>query len=130
MSFTTDVTTDIGKVRLLIPDRYSTAPIFQDDEVSALLTLENNNLKRSAALGIEIIATDQAMIQKVIKTLDLSTDGAKLSDALLKRAGLLRESASFNEAELGLLFDTAEWVVDDFTERERYIKEVMRNLTS
>ena len=119
MTFTYDLTTDRGKVRLLVPDRVSTDYLFQDDEIDAFLSVEVASVKRAAALCLETIASDIAMIDKVIKLLDLQTDGAKTSDALLKRAATLREQADneditdhFDYIEYSDLteFNTAEWV--------------------
>jgi hypothetical protein len=127
MAFTFDVTADAGRVRLLIPDRSATEYLFDDDEIAALLALEGGNVRRAAALGLETAASDQALTLKVIRLLDLSTDGAKTSDALLKRAGELRRQADVAEmAEAGGAFDVAEWVPNDFAWRERVWNEALR----
>jgi hypothetical protein len=55
--------------------------------------MESGNVRLAAALALETIASDTEMVDKVITIMDLSTDGAKTSDALLKRAALLREQA-------------------------------------
>lgn len=94
--------TDIGLVRLLIPD---TAPvtqgrlpdsapafIFTDEQIEGFLRLNSNNVKLAAADAIDTVATDEALISKVIKTEDLQTDGAKLLEAMRKRAVELRRS--------------------------------------
>lgn len=97
VSLPVDVTTPLGQVRLLIPDRGGSLPdgtnffVFGDDEIAAFLSIEGGSVRLAAALAIETIASDTAMVDKVIETLDLKTDGAKVSDALLKRAALLRE---------------------------------------
>ncbi len=88
-----DYTTPAGQVRLLIPDTDTTAFVFVDDEITAFLALELGNVFRAAALAIETIATNEALVLKVIDTLDVKTDGARLSDALLKRATQLRARA-------------------------------------
>ena len=86
------LTSDIGRVRLLIPDRSLDLFVFQDDEIEAFLEIEGG-VKLATALALETIASDIAMVDKVIRIMDLSTDGAKTSDALLARAKLLREQA-------------------------------------
>jgi hypothetical protein len=58
--------------------------------------------------------------------LDVTTDGAKLSDALLKRAALLRQQAANNVT--GGSFDWAEMVPNDFSARERIYNEALRDL--
>lgn len=129
MAFTYDVTTDAGKVRLVIPDNDSSNYVFEDDEIDAFLTLEDSNVRRAAALALETIASNEAHTLKVIKLLDLQTDGAKTSDALLKRATALRKQADdADAATAGGAFDIAEWVVDDFSADERLQKQWMRGV--
>jgi len=125
MAFTYDVTTAAGQVRLLIPDRNAGDYVFEDTEIDAFLSIEGSNVKRAAAMGIETIASNTAMVLKVIRLLDLTTDGAKTSDALLARAKLLRAQADDEDVAGG--FDIAEMVVDDFTYRERLRKEALRS---
>ena len=124
MAFTYVLSTDIGKVRLLIPDRISSDFIFDDDEITAFLSVESSSVKRAAALALETIASDIAMVDKVIKLLDLQTDGAKTSDALLKRAATLRDQADneditdhFDYIEFSDLneWNTEEWVVKNIS---------------
>lgn len=128
MAFTFDVATARGQVRLLIPDRAAADPLFQDDEIDALLTLEGSSVRLAAALGLETLASDNAQTLKVIRLLDLTTDGAKTSDALLKRAERLRSQAAEAEmAEDGGLFDVAEMVTNQFAWRERIYNEALRD---
>lgn len=101
-----DMATPIGVVRLLVPDMTTDTGddtgsyLFSDAMLTALLTLYNGNVKRAAARGIEIIATDQALLTKVIRTDDLSVNGATLADALLKQAKALRDDADQDDANL------------------------------
>lgn len=127
MAFTFDVSTAVGRVRLLIPDRTADDPLFTDTELTALLDLEGDDVRGAAALALETIAADQVLTLKVIKSLDLQTDGAKVSDALLKRAELLRAQAADAEAaEDSGAFDIAEWAPTVFAYRERLTKEAQR----
>lgn len=124
---TGDLTTDLAKVRLLLHDTDSSNPLFQDEEINAMLALEGNNVKRAAALGKETIAGNQVLVLKVIRLMDLSTDGAAVARELRQQAAMLREQAAEEEAnDAGGSFDIAEWVVDDFTSRERLNKEALR----
>lgn len=125
MAFSYDPTTPIGRVRLLIPDTKPDAYVFDDDELSAFLGLEGH-VKRAAALSLETIASNEAMVLKVIRLLDIQTDGAKTADALLKRAALLRDQAEDDEFAVNAAFDVAELVYDDFTYRERLQKQAFR----
>lgn len=123
MVFSYDLKTDAGRVRLLIPDRSEAEPLFQDEELQAFIDLEGS-VKSAAALALETAASDQAMVLKVIRLLDLQTDGARVAEALLKRAESLR--AQDAAAEVDGLIDIAEMVVDDFSARERLWKEALR----
>jgi len=128
LAFTYDLTTDIGKVRLLIPDRTET-PLyfFEDDEITYLLTAEGSNIKRATALGLETMASDEAYVQKMIKLMDLTTNGPAVSEELRARAASLRKQADDEDAATTAEFDIAEWVVNDFSFRERVDKEALRD---
>lgn len=93
-----DPTSVTGQIRLLIND---TGPnsVFTDAEITAFLTLESGSVKRAAAQAIDTIADNEALVAKVITDHDLSMDGAKVADALRKRAAALRAQAA-QEAEL------------------------------
>nr|DAW17372.1 MAG TPA: hypothetical protein [Caudoviricetes sp.] len=95
--------TTIGQVRLLIPDTEKlenladpTAEavyIFDDHQIQAFLTLYSNNVKRAAAQAKLVLATSEALINKVIRTADYTTDGAKLGAELRAQAKQLQEEA-------------------------------------
>ncbi len=125
MAFTYDLSTDAGKVRLLVPDNKAASYIFEDDEIDLFLALEGG-IKKATAMALETIASNEALVLKVIKLLDVQTDGAKVSDALLKRAALLRSQAEDDALADGDGFEIAEMVVDDFTYRDRVWKQGLR----
>ena len=90
-------TTDVGKVRLLCTD--VTEPyIFSDEQITAFLDVTGGNVKRAAALALDVIASDEVLLTKVIRTDDLSVDGAKVADALRKNAQALRDQANADDA--------------------------------
>ena len=125
--FTYDPTTDRGRVRMLITDRNAATEIFNDGEIDAYLLMMGSNVLRAAALALMTIASEEALQLKVIKLLELTTDGAKLADSLRALALQYQEKADLAEAgEAGGAFDIAELVVDDFTYRERLDKEALR----
>ncbi|NBU93961.1 MAG: hypothetical protein EBS18_05415 [Actinobacteria bacterium] len=98
-----DYFTQIGQVRLLIPDTeqlenpkdLSEDPqyIFSDAQIQAFLALYNSNIKRAAAAAKLALATSEALISKVIKTYDFATDGAKLGAELRAQAKQLQDEA-------------------------------------
>lgn len=125
MTFTYDVATNTGKVRLLIPDRNLDDYVFEDEEIAAFLAMETT-IRSTAALALETIASDQAMVLKAIRLMDLSTDGPKVADSLMKRAAELRaqDEAILDEEDAG--FEIAEWVVDDHSYDEKLLNEYLR----
>jgi hypothetical protein len=96
-----DVTTDNGKVRLLLNDvdEDENAVVFTDDEIQAFLDLEGGSVKRAAAQAIDTNASNEALASKVLRSQDLATDGAKVADAMRKHADRLREQADRDDAE-------------------------------
>ena len=97
-----DYSSGIGQVRLLIPDveqlddpsGVATASyLFNDDQIQAFLSIYANNIKKAAAQAKLVLATSETLINKVIKTYDLSTDGAKLGAELRAQAAELRAEA-------------------------------------
>lgn len=128
MAFSYDVSTDRGKVRLLAVDTRSASYIFDDEEIDAFLSLQSSSVYRAAALALDTIAANEALILKRVTSLDLSTDGPATAKALREQAEQLREQAKEDEArEDGGAFDIAEMVVDQFTRSERYWNQVQRN---
>jgi hypothetical protein len=124
-TFTYDLDTQIGEVRLLTNDKYVNEPIFYDEEITTFLRLEGFSTYKAAAKCLETIAADEVMVQKVIKLLALSTDGARVAAELRANASALRAQANEDPTGAGEI-DIAEWVVDDFTRRERIINELER----
>lgn len=104
-----DYTTAIGQVRLLVPDveqltdltnpTADAAYLFSDSQVQALISLYSNNIKRAAAQAKLILASSEALISKVIKTDDLTTDGAKLGAELRAQSKMLMDEADKDAAE-------------------------------
>lgn len=117
MAFTYDVSTDRGKVRLLITDVQEANPLFQDAEIDAFLTL-NTSVRLAAAAALEVIAASEVLVLKKIVNLDLETDGPAVARELRELAKQLRAQ----DANVGA-FDIAEQIHDDFTLREYWDKQ-------
>ncbi len=100
-----DYTTDIGRVRLLITDTDEASPIFSDAQIEAFLDIEGDVLKLGAARALETIAVNEALVQKRIKLLDLSTDGPAVAKALQDAAKHLREEVAKEDADAEQEFD-------------------------
>jgi hypothetical protein len=99
--------TAIGQVRLLIPDveqldnladpSAAAEYIFNDAQIQAFLSMNKNNVKRSAAQAKLTLATSEALINKVIRSYDFATDGAKLGAELRAQADQLQKDADRDE---------------------------------
>lgn len=132
MAFTYDLTTSIGQVRMLIPDRahsVETPALFTDAELTALLSLEDSDVRRAAAQALEIILTDEVRLERTITSASgesLTWDRAAQVQALRQRAATLRQDAADAEADDEPLFATAELVTNPFTARERRFKQAQR----
>lgn len=87
---TTDPSTPVGLVRLLIPDLDTTNPLFTDQQITALLGINGQRPRLAAAEALDAAASSEVMVSKVIKTQDLQTDGSKVSAELRARAATLR----------------------------------------
>lgn len=101
-----DPSTDVGMVRLLLSD-VSEPYVFADNEVTAFLTMEGGDVKLAAAQAIDVNATNELLASKVLRSQDVSTDGAKLADAMRKHAAELRRQAREDDDAEGF-FDVVE----------------------
>lgn len=87
-------------VRLLIADTDTANRIFSTRQIAQFLRLCGGNVRRAAAQALDVLAANEALVSKVIKTQDLSTDGAKVADALRKQAAELRRQADTGEDDV------------------------------
>ena len=98
-----DYATVIGQIRLLIPDveqlenladpTADASYLFDDHQIQAFATLYSDNVKRAAAQAKLVLATSESLINKVIRTADYTTDGAKLGAELRAQAKALQDEA-------------------------------------
>lgn len=84
-------------VRLLIADTSTANRMFSTRQIAQFLRLNVDNTRRAAAQALDVMASNEAMVSKVIRTQDLSTDGAKVAEALRKQAAELRRQADAGE---------------------------------
>lgn len=82
---------DLGYVRLLISDTQNgPGRVFSDEEVTEVLRREGN-VKLAAAVLLLIIAGNEALVAKAIRTQDLQTDGPKVAAEMRLLAAVYRE---------------------------------------
>lgn len=98
----------VEQVRLLIADTDNSALIFWDDQLEAFLTLEGGSVKLAAAQALDTIASNEALVSKVISTQDASTDGAKVAETLRKHAANLRGQVAAADEAAGFFFDVVD----------------------
>ena len=128
MTATYNLNTIVGQLRLLaIKDTDTTDPVFTDEEYTVFHSFEGSNMRRAVARVLETVASSELYIQKVIKLLDISTDGAKLADAMLKQAKEQRKQADIEEQRDGDWWDIAEQNVSEFAAREIWMNEWLRD---
>lgn len=124
VDFTYNLETPVGQVRLRIKDKDGKNPIFTDQELTYFLTAEGDNVALAAALALETMAADPLLLSKRIRLPDYEVDQSTAGKGLLDVAKAIRQRVA-EEADEGAL-DIAEWVVDDFTYRQRLQNEVLR----
>jgi len=90
-----DYSLPLGQVRLLITDTSDVVGdrIFTDDQLDAFYTLNAENVKRTAAQALLVMAASEVLVSKKIRTQDLSTDGPAVSAELRALAQRLNDEA-------------------------------------
>lgn len=118
MTFSYDIASgnDRDYLRLLITDTDASAFVFEDAEIDAFL-VRGGNVLLGAATALETLGSNEALVSKRIKILDLTTDGPAVAAALMARAKALREQALLGpDAEPA--FAIAEEIYNEFGLRE------------
>lgn len=123
--FPPDYSTAVGQIRLLIPDveqlpdlanpAADDSYLFNDEQLQAFASLYSNNVKRAAAQAKLVLATSETLINKVIRTSDYTTDGAKLGAELRAQAKALQDEADKDDlndsydSSFIIVSQTAKW---------------------
>ena len=127
MTFTYQIndlaTNDVTKLRLLINDTVDAGHIFEDEELTAFLAMEGN-VALAAARALEVIASNEVLVQKRIKTLELSTDGPAEAEALLKIAKSYRDTWEASN-DTGADFEIVSVGVDQFSRQQIWWNEFL-----
>ena len=125
MAFTYDLSTEAGKVRLLITDTDHDNEIFSDSEINTFLSLTavdgSNDINLASAVALETIAASEALVQKKIKLLDLTTDGPAVATSLRAAAKILRDQSE-NESYI----DWSEMSLNQFAARNIIWNDALR----
>jgi hypothetical protein len=102
MSFTYDVTTSRGKVRLLITDTDSSDYVFEDAEIDAFLSMKSSDIYESGALACETWARSQAKLYKMDQEGDRTIQRYTPTE-LLKLAQAIRIAAQSGSIDIGAI---------------------------
>lgn len=116
-------------MRLLLGDTNTVdadKQIFDDAEIDAFLSLGDSEVLLASAFGAEGIASSELYVQKVIKIMDLQTDGAKTAAEWRQKAKQWRKAYEDSLDDPDGAFDYAEMVFDQFSARERVAKQALR----
>ena len=106
MAFTYLLNTDIGKVRLLVPDNDATSYLLEDDEIAYFLTSE------STLLGAAV-ACCQQLARRFAQRPDFTADGLTMRNA--ERARAFAERAVELERSAGSISTATLNRVDGFS---------------
>ena len=98
LASTTASTKNIALVRLLIPDNQGEPEnIFEDEEITAFLELEGNNLYFAAAQALDTIANDINLTYKSIEVMDVVVDAVSAAKEFRYRSAVLRTQGAQKE---------------------------------
>lgn len=101
-----DLTTDAGKVRLLISDVDEDNHVFDDAEIDVFLDLTGDVVLLAAALALETVAANEVLILKYVRSRGLDLDGPSVGRELRQQAKQWRDQAAADaEADDEYTFD-------------------------
>ena len=116
MAFTYVLTTDIGKVRLLIGDNDATSYQFEDDEITAFLTMASSDIYMAASYALESWASTLSASLKSEKIGDYSYTSETVANKIALAKKYASESAAkpvFEWSEFDLTAGSAITSEDD-----------------
>lgn len=124
MSFTYDLTTNIGKVRNLINDTTQIGALLTDEEITAILSLHSSDLFMAAHTCLMRIAASKALLAKKKSAGNYSEDLTAIARECREVAAVYKEMAQSMPADA-----VAEQFLTDFNYNEILNKKVLRNET-
>jgi hypothetical protein len=128
MAATYDLTTDVGKVRLLIADTdvsTDTSYDFSDEEIDVSIDMTINNFAASALL-LRSLAANRARLSVSVKRGTMSEDLKQLATDLMEMARIYDEQSGADALETGGL----EAIVEPSYEQFSYRRNIMKYGTS
>jgi hypothetical protein len=120
-TFSYNVNTAIGKVRLLIGDTVVSTALLVDEEISAILTLASNDTYAAAALCLMRIAANKGLLAKKKSAGNYSEDLTYIAKEMRESAKMYQEMSNGVPAEA-----QAEVILTDFNYREIVVNKSLR----
>ncbi len=121
MSFTYDVTTNLGKVRNLIGDAVDTGHILEDADINAFISMAGDDLFQAAALCLYRIAASKALLAKRKSAGNYSEDLTAIAKECREAAKIYEDMAKNTPAEA-----QAEVIMTDFNYNEILQNKALR----
>lgn len=113
-----------------ITAKYTLLSDAQITEIMDLLSVEwpdrTQFIRLTAADCLDIIASNEAMIQKKMRLLDMDTDGPAIAKSLREHAKALREQVRLADKQDESDFDIIEMVYDEDSFLEKIVKDLER----
>ena len=94
MTFTYDLSTNLGQVRLNIGDTDSANEVFSDAEITSILSSSSDDVNLATGRALLIIANQKSRLAKIKKAGNYSEDTTKIADSLRKDAQVWFDQAS------------------------------------
>lgn len=121
MSYSYNLATNVGKVRLLIHDTSEDSALFSDEEINSVLSLNDSDIYASASDLLYSVIANKALLAKSIRAGDYSEDTTGVVKALTDLAKLYKEKSDSMPAEA-----QAENIVNDFSWQDVFIRNTLR----
>lgn len=125
MTFTYVLATDIGKLRLNLRDTDGSKKLFEDEELQVFLDRATASgvadLYLATAEALDSLASNAALLHKMVRIGDYQVDSKGMADALRKAAAIYREHSeetpTFEVAEQALTIGNWFEILDNDSRR-------------
>ena len=109
-----DLTTNIGKTRLFIPDMDEANPIFGNGEIQVFLDNSGSTPMLAAALALETVARGRSLLAKFVQVNNFRNERWS-PEVIMAAAQKLRDINSNPDNSIQIAhFEQSGWNMDDF----------------
>lgn len=128
MSFSYDVNTIVGKIRLWIQDTDSSSALFSDEEINAMLSQNDSDIRQTAAALLIALANSKARLAKMKSAGKYSEDTRSVAKELREQAKMILEGAMTPwDATAEQTFGPLQQPYDGAGEKEFIERDSLRN---